>query len=57
MDFEAKFPSSRARFPSERLLATPAVRIHPAPPFSPPVFFWDISENRALPFNRFAVVT
>ncbi len=34
-DFYTKYPSARGRFPSERLVATPVVRIPPAPPPSP----------------------
>ena len=34
-DFDTKYPSTRAYFPSERLLATPKVRIRLAPPPSP----------------------
>ena len=37
-DFGPKYPSTRAYFPSERRLATPKVRIPPAPPRSPPDF-------------------
>jgi hypothetical protein len=37
-DFDPKYPSTRAYFPSERLLATPAVRIRPAPHLSLKVF-------------------
>src|SRR5208337_2884760 len=34
-ELDRKFSSNRLGFPWQRLLATPAVRIHPAPPASP----------------------